>query len=232
MPIWFEPLSQKAQTPSSSSPNKRSDLTSLLCGGGHLPGHHLVWEGQCVTSRDWGWQQMSKGNEHYECVGERCWWLKTLERPCFFARSIFNDCNILLIFQGDILGHWFYFEIVFVWVLVWTANLANFGTLANLCFCVLWESSPWLDLVGLELALTGHAFPVSSDWALRGILVRLTPFCLRVKRFQLLEPKAGDYVASDKRIQMVSCWDFEVCLMRHFEKMCMLFHSFLWIAQV
>lgn len=81
--------------------------------------------------------------------------------------------------------------------------------------------------MGLELALTGHAFPVSSDWALGGILVRLTPFCLRVKRFQLLEPKAGDYVASDKRIQIVRCWDFEVCLMRHFEKMCMLFHSFL-----
>lgn len=36
-----------------------------------------------------------------------------------------------------------------------------------------------------------------------------------LKCFQLLEPKAGDYTAKDKRIQIVRCWDFEVCLMQH-----------------
>jgi len=74
MPVWSQPLSQDAQTPS-SSPNKRSDLRSLLVVGGELPVPLLVWEGQSVTSCDWWWQQMSKSNEHYECVGERCWWL-------------------------------------------------------------------------------------------------------------------------------------------------------------
>lgn len=69
--------------------------------------------------------------------------------------------------------------------------------------------------MGLESALTGHAHPISSNGALGGILVRLTPFCLSLKCFQLLEPKARDYIATDKRIQIIRCWDFEVCLMQH-----------------
>ena len=92
------------------------------------------------------------------------------------------------------------------------------STLANSCFCSLWESSPWPDPMGLEFTLTGHAHPVSSDWARGGILVRLTPFCLRLKCFQLLQRKARDCVASDKRIQIIRIWDFEVCLTRHFKK--------------
>lgn len=67
----------------------------------------------------------------------------------------------------------------------------------------------------LVSVLTGHVHPISSSWALGGILGRLTPFCLSLTCFQLMEPKAGDYAATDKRIQIVRCWDFEVCLMQH-----------------